>query len=220
MTGKYCSIIQNSTEGERDPAASLNHPSLGPVRFAGRDSVLPVITCFPGHREYVPRFEEDIFCRIRTDLSHRQDAWRPKTDRKDCVVEAGAAIDMKGNALPGSVLVDDQLIEGGVCQSLPTESVQQFQGPVGERPDPGLDVKSLASVIVSVSVLLDPASEFILPGRAVDRFEQFGLHFGSDAASKMSKTRDGEFLRRKFEKHDASISLGRWRRRSRSRSSL
>ena len=217
MSMIFYSTLQYSAESERYSAASLDHSSRNPVGFAGCDSVLPVVTCFSGHREYIPRLKKHIARRVRCNVSHRQDAWRSKTDGEDGVTEARAAVDMKGNSLAGSVLIDDQLIESGVYQTLPVESVKQFQGPVGKRPDP-VGAESLAAVIVPVSVLLDPAFEVVLPGRLVDCFHQFRLDVRSDMASKVSKTRDGEFLRGKFEKHGASISLGRSHQRSGSRS--
>jgi hypothetical protein len=218
MTKNLYSVLHHSAEGERDAATSLDHSPRNLVRFAGCNSVLPVVAGLSGHHEHVAGFENDIPCVEPSDTSHRHDARRSKTDGENGVIEAGAAVDVKGNSLTGGILIDDQLIERGVYQSLVVETVQEFQSPVGKRTDSGIGGESLAAVVVAVSVLLDSTFEIILPGRMVDHFHQFGLGVGSDVVPEMSKPRNGEFIRGNFEKHGASISLGRSYRRSESRS--
>lgn len=208
MMENLYSILEHPAKCKGNSTTSLDDSSGNSVGLAGCDAVPPVVACLAGHQQYVARFEKDVSRSIRLNVPHGHDAWRAEAEGEDGVIEAGAAVDMRGNSLAWSVFIDDQLIVRSVRQSFVAEFVDQIQGPHGKWSDSGGRVKSFAAVVVSVSILLHSALQIVQPWRAVDRFQQRGLSRGSDSLSKVLKSWDGHFLRGEFEKHDVSISLG------------
>lgn len=121
---------------------------------------------------------------LRGEKVHR--ASRAETQRRHNRPETWHTVDMRADALPGQILVDDDLIR----RNIPLQPLDQLTRPSGQRCRRLAHGHRTAAVIVTMAEMLDPPPQFARPWCRIDRGQQPYLLRSTDPVRRIPQTLD------------------------------
>jgi hypothetical protein len=126
----------------------------------------------PRHHQCGTRLKNDRSCRAARPLPENHLASGQETDGDDGVVEAGHAIDMGADPLPGQIFVGHHLVRRAAGKARRRQPLLQRPEPVGQGSEIGMRRDRPFPGVIAVSEVLHPAFELQTPFPAIQMADQ------------------------------------------------